>query len=196
VGQNTYPLPDPFFVIATQNPIEMEGTYPLPEAQLDRFMFNILITYPDRNEERLIVKSTTYDTEVDIQPVLKGSDILAVQRIIRRVPVSDHVVDYAVNLVRATRPKTPEALDFVNEWLTWGAGPRAAQYLVLGAKARTILHGRYSVSCDDVRELAIPVLRHRIYTNFNADAEGVDPVKIIERLLEAVPEPSERDYAL
>ena len=194
-GQS-YSLDLPFFVLATQNPIEQEGTYPLPEAQLDRFMFNILITYPDRNEERLIVKSTTYDTEVDIQPVLKGSDILAVQRIIRRVPVSDHVVDYAVNLVRATRPKTPEALDFVNEWLTWGAGPRAAQYLVLGAKARTILHGRYSVSCDDVRELAIPVLRHRIYTNFNADAEGVDPVKIIERLLEAVPEPSEKDYAL
>jgi MoxR-like ATPase len=194
-GQS-YSLELPFFVLATQNPIEQEGTYPLPEAQLDRFMFNILITYPDRNEERLIVKSTTYDTEVDIQPVLKGSDILAVQRIIRRVPVSDHVVDYAVNLVRATRPRTPEALDFVNEWLTWGAGPRAAQYLVLGAKARTILHGRYSVSCDDVRELAIPVLRHRIYTNFNADAEGVDSVKIIDRLLEAVPEPSEKDYAL
>jgi len=193
-GQS-YDLEPPFFVLATQNPIEQEGTYPLPEAQLDRFMFNIFITYPERDEERQIVKQTTYDLDVDIKPVLTGKDIIGVQRIVRRVPVSDHVVDYAINLVRATRPTTREAPDFVDAWLTWGAGPRAAQYLVLGAKARAVLNGRLSVTCDDVRELAIPVLRHRIYTNFNADAEGADSVKIIRQLLETVPEPSEKDYA-
>ena len=191
----TYDLEPPFFVLATQNPIEQEGTYPLPEAQLDRFMFNVIIDYPTRDEEREIVKATTYDTEVELQPVLRGSDILAIQKIVRRVPVSNHVVDYAVNLVRASRPKDPTAPQFVKDWLSWGAGPRACQYLILGSKARAIINGRYNVSCNDVRELAIPVMRHRMFTNFNADAEGVDAVDIINELLKVVPEPSEEDYA-
>jgi len=190
-----YDLELPFFVLATQNPIEQEGTYPLPEAQLDRFMFNIIVDYPTRDEERQIVKATTYDTEADLQPVLRGSDILAIQKIVRRVPVSDHVVDYAVNLVRATRPRDPTAPQFCKDWLSWGAGPRACQYLILGAKARAVIHGRYNVSCNDIRALAIPVMRHRIFTNFNADAEGVDAEDIINELIKTVPEPSEADYA-
>ena len=192
---NTYDLEPPFFVLATQNPIEQEGTYPLPEAQLDRFMFNVFIDYPTREEEREIVKTTTYDTEVELQPVLRGSDILAIQKIVRRVPVSDHVMDYAVNLARATRPKDPTAPQFVKDWLSWGAGPRAGQYLILGAKARAIIGGRYNVSCNDIRALAVPVMRHRIFTNFNADAEGVDAVDIVHELLKIVPEPAEADYA-
>jgi len=191
----TYDLEPPFFVLATQNPIEQEGTYPLPEAQLDRFMLNVIIDYPTRDEERDIVKTTTYDTDVEVQPVLRGSDILAIQKIVRRVPVSDHVVDYAVNLVRASRPKDPTAPQFVKDWLSWGAGPRACQYLILGAKARAIINGRYNVSCSDIRALAVPVMRHRIFTNFNADAEGVTSVDIINELLKVVPEPSEPDYA-
>jgi len=191
----TYDLEPPFFVLATQNPIEQEGTYPLPEAQLDRFMFNVIVDYPSREEERQIVKTTTYDIEAEVHPVLRGSDILAIQKIVRRVPVSNHVVDYAVNLVRASRPKDATAPQFVKDWLSWGAGPRACQYLILGAKARAILHGRYNVSCSDVRALAVPVMRHRMFTNFNADAEGVDSVDIINELLRVVPEPSEEDYA-
>jgi len=191
----TYDLEPPFFVLATQNPIEQEGTYPLPEAQLDRFALNVIIDYPTRDEEREIVKTTTYDTQEDLQPVLRGSDILAIQKIVRRVPVSDHVVDYAVNLARATRPKDPTAPQFVKDWLSWGAGPRACQYLILGAKAKAIINGRYNVSCNDVRTLAIPVMRHRIFTNFNADAEGVTTEDIINELLRVVPEPSEADYA-
>ncbi|MBL7223878.1 MAG: MoxR family ATPase [Candidatus Brocadiae bacterium] len=190
-----YDLDLPFFVLATQNPIEQEGTYPLPEAQLDRFMFSIIVDYPSRDEEREIVKATTYDADVDLQPVLRGSDILAIQKIVRRVPVSDHVIDYAVNLVRATRPRDPTAPQFAKDWLSWGAGPRACQYLILGAKARAIINGRYNVSCNDIRHLAIPVMRHRIFTNFNADAEGVDAEDIINELLKTVPEPSEADYA-
>jgi len=189
-----YDLELPFFVLATQNPIEQEGTYPLPEAQLDRFMFNILVDYPSLDEERTIVKTTTYDRDVELRPVLRGSDILTIQKIVRRVPVSDHVVEYALRLTRSTRPGSPDAPAFINDWLSWGAGPRAAQYLVLGAKARTIIHGRYNVTCDDIRKLAIPVLRHRIFTNFNADAEGIDSVKIIDLLLKSVKEPSEKDY--
>ncbi|MFP4055638.1 MAG: AAA family ATPase [Candidatus Brocadiia bacterium] len=191
----TYDLEPPFFVLATQNPIEQEGTYPLPEAQLDRFMFNVIVDYPSREEEHQIVKTTTYDTEVELNPVLRGSDILAIQRIVRRVPVSDHVVDYAINLTRASRPRDPSAPQFVKDWLSWGAGPRACQYLILGGKARAIIHGRYNVSCNDVRALAIPVMRHRIFTNFNADAEGVDAVDIINELVKTIPEPSEADYA-
>ena len=189
-----YDLELPFFVLATQNPIEQEGTYPLPEAQLDRFMFNILVDYPSLEEERTIVKTTTYDRDVELRPVLRGSDILTIQKIVRRVPISDHVVEYALRLTRATRPGSPDAPAFINDWLSWGAGPRAAQYLVLGAKARTNIHGRYNVTCDDIRKLAVPVLRHRIYTNFNADAEGVDSVKIIDLLLKSIKEPSEKDY--
>ena len=194
-GGETFELPPPFFVLATQNPIEQEGTYPLPEAQLDRFMLNIYIDYPTKTEECEIVKSTTYDIETDLKPVLKASDILFIQKIVRKVPVSDHVVDYAVALARATRPGRPESPDFINNWLSWGAGPRAAQHLVLAAKARTILAGRFNVSAADVRDVARPVLRHRLFTNFNADAEGVTPEKVIDRLLETVKETSEKDYA-
>jgi len=191
----TYDLDQPFFVLATQNPIEQEGTYPLPEAQLDRFMFMINITYPSAEEERQIVKTTTYEQVSRPAPVLRGQDILTIQRIVRRVPISDHVLDYAVSLARVTRPGEPEAADFINDWLSWGAGPRAAQYLVLGAKARAILHNRYNVSTNDVRAMAHAVLRHRLFTNFNADAEGINVEHIIDRLLAAVPEPSEEDYA-
>jgi MoxR-like ATPase len=194
-GGVTYDLDPPFFVLATQNPIEQEGTYPLPEAQLDRFMYSVIVDYPSRDEEHQIVKSTTYDLVDEPQPVLRGSDILAIQKIVRRVPVSDHVVDYAVNFVRATRPKDPTAPQFVKDWLSWGAGPRACQYLILGAKARAILNGRYNVTCNDIRTLTIPVMRHRMFTNFNADAEGVGVEDIINELLKVVPEPSEADYA-
>ena len=194
-GGRSYNLDLPFFVLATQNPIEQEGTYPLPEAQLDRFMFNIFIDYPTKDEEHRIVKTTTYEQEADLKTVLRGTDILTIQKIVRRVPVSDHVIDYAIRLARATRRNTEDAPPFVDEWLSWGAGPRAAQYLVLGAKARAILHGRYNVTCNDIRAMAIPVLRHRIITNFNADAEGVDSVRIIKELLKTVREPSEADYA-
>jgi len=189
-----YPLEQPFFVLATQNPIEQEGTYPLPEAQLDRFMLNILIDYPSSEEERRIIQTTTYDFDAQLKPVLLGSDILKIQKIVRRVPVSEHVIDYAVNLVRATRPRRESAPNFVNEWVAWGAGPRAAQHLIVAAKARAILAGRFNVSCADVRGVVKPVLRHRIFTNFNADAEGIDADQIVERLLKTIPEPREEDY--
>jgi MoxR-like ATPase len=190
----TYPLDLPFFVLATQNPIEQEGTYPLPEAQLDRFMFMVNVGYPPREDERQIVKTTTADPVYDLRFVLGGSDIVKIQKIVRRVPVSEHVVDYAVNLVRATRPGTPDAPPFINEWLTWGAGPRAAQYLILGAKARAIFSGRVNVTADDIRQVAPPVLRHRLFTNFNADAERITPEKIVARLLTTVPEPTPEYY--
>jgi MoxR-like ATPase len=191
---NTYPLDLPFFVLATQNPIEQEGTYPLPEAQLDRFMFMVNVDYPPREDERTIVRSTTSEQNVELRFILGAKDILGIQKIIRRVPISEHVIDYAVSLARATRPGTPDAPQFINEWLTWGAGPRAAQYLVLGAKARAIFAGRLNVTCDDIRKVARPVLRHRLFTNFNADAEGMTAEKIVERLLATVPEPSPEDY--
>jgi MoxR-like ATPase len=191
---NTYPLDLPFFVLATQNPIEQEGTYPLPEAQLDRFMFMVNVDYPPREDERTIVRSTTSEQNFELRFILGAKDILGIQKIIRRVPVSEHVIDYAVSLARATRPGTPDAPQFINEWLTWGAGPRAAQYLVLGAKARAIFAGRLNVTCDDVRKIAKPVLRHRLFTNFNADAEGMNAEKIVERLLTTIPEPSPEDY--
>jgi len=190
----TYPLEPPFFVLATQNPVEQEGTYPLPEAQLDRFMFMVKVGYPGREDERAIVKNTTGEIHGEPAAVLTAQDIITVQRIVRKVPVSDHVVDYAVNLVRATRPHEKDAPDFINNWLTWGAGPRAAQYLVLGAKARAILRGRLNVSVDDIRQMAKPVLRHRIITNFNADAEGVDADAIIDKLVATVKEPSAESY--
>jgi len=187
-GGQTFALDQPFFVLATQNPVEQEGTYPLPEAQLDRFMFMVNIGYPSKKEERAIVRSTTMDLEAEPEPVLSATDILHIQKVLRRLPVSDHVVDYAVSLARATRPKEPGAPSFINDWLTWGAGPRAAQYLVLGAKARAILDGRLNVSCEDVRAVAKPVLRHRLFTNFNADAEGIGPDQVIEKLLDTVSE--------
>jgi len=189
-GTRTYELEPPFFVMATQNPIEQEGTYPLPEAQLDRFMLSIYIGYPSRDEERRIVIATTQAIHEEIQPVLKGRDLLAIQQLVREIPASDHMVDYAVDLARATRPKEPESPPFIKEWLAWGAGPRAAQYLVLAAKARAVLHGRMAVSASDIRAMARPVLRHRIFTNFNADAEGVDADQVVEKLVKTIPEPS------
>jgi MoxR-like ATPase len=186
----TYPLDPPFFVMATQNPIEQEGTYPLPEAQLDRFMLSIYIGYPTREEERNIVLATTQTERHAIRPVLQGPDILWIQQLVRQVPTSRHVVDYAVDLVRSTRPKEPQSPDFVKNWLAWGAGPRAAQNIILTAKARAIMHGRFAVGAEDVRAMAPPVLRHRIFTNFNADAEGIDAEQIISKLLQTVPEPS------
>jgi len=193
-GGNSYELDLPFFVLATQNPIEQEGTYPLPEAQLDRFMFMVLVDYPTLDEERMIVKSTTTDVKLEPQEVLTGEDLLALQRIVRKIPVSQHVVDYAVNIARATRPVDGTAPDFVKNYLTWGAGPRAAQYMVLGAKSRALLHGRFNVSTDDIRAVAHPVLRHRIFTNFNADAEGVSADRVVDMLIKAVAEPRVEDY--
>ena len=186
----TYPLDQPFFVMATQNPIEQEGTYPLPEAQLDRFMLSINIGYPTRDEERDIVLATTQTVNHDINPVIGGKDIIWIQSLVRQVPTARHMVDYAVDLVRATRPKEELSPKFVKNWLAWGAGPRAAQNIILGAKARAILHGRFAVSAEDIRTIAFPVLRHRLFTNFNADAEGVDVDQVIKKILEVVEEPS------
>jgi len=187
-GGYTYPLSRPFFVLATQNPIEQEGTYPLPEAQLDRFMFEILIDYPSKADEIRIVKETTRRQQAEPDRVLSGAEVLGLQEIVRQVPVSDHVASYATSLARASRPKGDESPGFVKEWVAWGAGPRAGQYLVLGAKARAVLHGRFNVSCDDVRAVAAPVLRHRIFTNFNADSEGVAVEDVVGRLIREVPE--------
>jgi MoxR-like ATPase len=192
-GQN-FPLALPFFVLATQNPIEQEGTYPLPEAQLDRFMFMVKVDYPSRDEERHIVASTTSETPAEPQPVLSSQDILALQRVVRKIPVSQHVVNYAVNIVRASRPTDATAPDFVKNYLTWGAGPRAAQYLILGAKTHALLQGRFNVSTQDIRQIARPVMRHRMFTNFNADAEGISADNIVEMLFQAVPEPQAKDY--
>jgi MoxR-like ATPase len=193
-GGQTFHLALPFFVLATQNPIELEGTYPLPEAQLDRFMFNIRVDYPSREEEEKIVATTTSSYEAKLERVLGAADILELQRLIRRVPATDHVVRYAVRLARATRggsssgahtlAETPE---FVRQWVSWGAGPRASQYLVLGAKTRAVLRGRFAPGIEDVQAVALAVLRHRVITNFSAEAEGVRPERIIEDLLKTVP---------
>jgi len=180
----TYKLEEPFFVLATQNPIEQEGTYPLPEAQLDRFMFNLWVDYPSQEEEAEIVKATTSAYEAEVKPVLNAEEILKLQRLVRRVPVADEVIDYAVNLVRSTRPAYDKSPDFIREWINWGAGPRASQYLILGAKTSAILDGRPTPEIADVKAIAKPVLRHRLVTNFNAEAEGVSTLDIIERLLE------------
>jgi MoxR-like ATPase len=185
-GANTYPLTPPFFVLATQNPIEQEGTYPLPEAQLDRFMFNIFVDYPSADEEARIVEETTSAYEAHLEKVLNAEEIMRLQGLVRRVPVSRDLVQFAVRLVNATRPRSPEAPQFIKNWVSWGAGPRASQYLVLGAKTRAILDGRYTPVADDVRSVARAVLRHRIVTNFNAEAEGVDPVDIVDKLVEHV----------
>lgn len=185
-GGKRHVLSEPFFVLATQNPIEQEGTYPLPEAQLDRFMFNTYVDYPDEEEELQIVKQTTADLTTTITPTLNADEILALARIVRRVPVADHVARYALRLVRLTRPNQEDAPPFIRDYVNWGAGPRASQYLVLGAKARAALHGRYYASTEDVAAVAYPVLRHRIMTNFNAEAEGVKPDDLIRRLLDTV----------
>ncbi len=187
-GGETYKLDLPFFVLATQNPIELEGTYPLPEAQLDRFMFNVYIDYPSEPDEKSIVTSTTGIAVPSLERVLTAPEVLELQRVVRSVPVSDYVVDYAVRLVRASRPGQDDAPDFVKSWVGWGAGPRASQYLVLGAKARAVLRGELTPSCQDVREVAMSVLRHRILTNFSAEAEGITTPDLIRRLMETVPE--------
>jgi len=184
----TYKLDEPFFVLATQNPIEQEGTYPLPEAQLDRFMFNVYIDYPSEAEEHEIVKSTTAVLSYDLNRILGAEDIIGFQQLVRRVPVSDHLVEYAVDLVRATRPPEKGAPDFIKNWVNWGAGPRASQYLILAAKTKAILDGRPTPGPEDVRFAAYPVLRHRIVTSFNAEADGVDTLEIIKRILERVKE--------
>ncbi len=182
-GGETFRLPEPFFVLATQNPIEQEGTYPLPEAQLDRCMFNIYVDYPDVREEEQIVQSTTSAAVADIRPVMDADSIRNLQNLVRRVPVSDHVIAFAVALARATRPKEDGARQYIKDWVSWGAGPRASQYLVLGAKCRAILDGRPTPSVDDVRSVSRPVLRHRIVTSFNAEADGVSTLDVIDRLI-------------
>jgi len=187
-GGRRHGLEAPFFVLATQNPIEQEGTYPLPEAQQDRFMFKILVRYPTRDEERRIVSETTSERETKILEVLDAAQIIELQQIVRRVPVAPAVIDHALDLCRKTRVKDPEPVpDFVKRWVAWGAGPRASQFLILGAKARAVLAGRYHVSMDDVRAVAKPVLRHRILTNFAAEAEGMNSDGVIDKLLETTP---------
>src|SRR5262245_24474814 len=193
VGGQDYKLPDPFFVLATQNPVEQEGTYPLPEAQLDRFMFMIYVDYPNSAEERQIMKMATGATTQAISAVLSGENILSLQQTVRRVPVAEHIYAYAEKLVRVTRPQTPEALDFCKKWLTWGAGPRASLNLILAAKARAILMGQYHVSCDDVAAVAPAVFRNRLVPNFAAQSEGVNADAIVRKIIEAVPKDKKLD---
>ena len=190
----TYPLDLPFFVLATQNPLEQEGTYPLPEAQLDRFMFSIYVDYPSEADEETIARVTTRPQNVTFQKILRADEILELQRVVRELPISEHVIKYATRLARSTRPSDPRAPDFIKKWIHCGAGPRATQYLVIAAKARAVIDGRLLVTSDDVRAAASPVLRHRMFTNFTADSEGMDTDKIVKKLLDAVPEPDERDY--
>ncbi|MFO0905156.1 MAG: AAA family ATPase [Pirellulales bacterium] len=187
-GGQRHGLPSPFFVLATQNPIEQEGTYALPEAQQDRFMFKVFVRYPSYAEEYRIVESTTAAGRVEVREVLEADEILRIQQLVRRVPAAPHTIHYALRLVRGTRVYEEESHDFALEWVSWGAGPRAAQYLILGAKARAVLHGRYAVSIDDLRALAHPVLRHRILTNYNAESTGVTTDKVVDRLLLETPE--------
>ena len=189
VGGVSRELPKPFFVLATQNPIEMEGTYPLPEAQLDRFMLNVFIDYLPEEDEVRVVSETTRRDDVQPNPVFSAEEVLRIQGVVRKVPVADSIVRYAVRLAATSRPGQAGAPDFVNEWVNWGAGLRAGQALILGAKARTLLQGRSHVTPDDIKALAVPVLRHRILPNFKAEAEGVDADKVVEKLLETVPVP-------
>ena len=185
-GGQTYSLELPFFVLATQNPIEQEGTYPLPEAQLDRFFFQVNIDYPSHDEEVLIAKQTTSDYQIKPEEVLSADEIRTLQDFVKRVPVSDYVANFAVNLVRASRPDDKGSPQFIKDWVSWGAGVRASQNLILGGKARAVLDGRYNVSEEDIKALAYPVLRHRIILNFNAEAEGIGVENVIARLLEEV----------
>ena len=182
-----HPLPQPFFVLATQNPIEMEGTYPLPEAQLDRFMFNVYIDYLPEDQEVSVVQQTTSDDSEPIQSLFDAADVLRFNALVRKVPVAEDLARYAVRLAAASRPHQEGTPDFINEWISWGAGLRAAQFLVLGAKARTLIHGRSHVTIEDIQALASPVLRHRILVNYPAEAEGMTTGKVIEQLLETVP---------
>ncbi len=187
VGRVRHKLPDPFFVLATQNPIEQEGTYPLPEAQQDRFMFKVFVNYPNFEEEFEVARRTTAVMTDAIQPVLSAADIIELQRIVREVPVSDHIIRYSLSLVRQTRVREPGIPDFVEEQLSWGAGPRAVQFLILGGKARALLYGRTHVTIEDIQALAKPVLRHRLVLNFAAESEGVTADQIVDRLLSVTP---------
>jgi MoxR-like ATPase len=195
IGNTTYPLPEPFFVIATQNPIEQEGTYPLPEAQLDRFMFNILVGYPTAAEEEQILMATSRNEDIDVNKILQGKAILNLQKLVGNVAVSEYVVQYVAALVRATRPADPTAPEFVQELVDWGAGPRAGQFLIQGGKALAALDGRFSVSIEDVKRITIPVLRHRVSTNFQAQAEGLTTEDVIQRLMTTIPEPKIPKFA-
>jgi MoxR-like ATPase len=194
VGQETMHLPDPFFVIATQNPIEQEGTYPLPEAQLDRFMFDVRVGYPSLEEEERILSATTKGESHELKKVLSGRAIVNLQKLVTSVPISDYVVKYAARIVRATRPADPSAPEFVKELVDWGAGPRAGQNLILGGKAMAAMDGRFNVSLDDIRKVAVPVLRHRISTNFQAQAEGQTTESVIQRLIKEIKEPEVPKY--
>ncbi len=193
IGGDRHSLPAPFFVLATQNPIEQEGTYTLPEAQQDRFMFKVFVNYPNYDEEYLIAATTTSDLDSDVAQVLSGEEIVRVQQLVRRVPVAPHVIHFALRLVRATRILEDECPDFVKEAISWGAGPRGVQNLLLGAKARAVLEGRTFASTDDVRAVALPVLRHRVITNFSAESSGVTSDDIINRLLDELPERNDGD---
>ena len=186
VGEHTLPLPNPFFVLATQNPIEQEGTYPLPEAQLDRFLFNIIVDYPTEADEREIIRRVTSPGAPEITATMSAEDIIALQAVVKRVPVGDHVIDFAAKLVRATRPKDPSAPDFVKEMVGWGAGPRAGISLITAAKAHAVLRGRFHATTGDVAAVSKPVLRHRVITTFNAEASGVNSDDVIKKLLETL----------
>ena len=188
-------LPEPFFVLATQNPIEQEGTYPLPEAQLDRFLFQVRVSYPNRDEELAIMKQTTGTQQAEVEHVLSAERILHLQELVRQVVVADHVFEYAADLVRATRPDENGTLPFIKQQVSWGAGPRASQYLILASKARALLHGRLHATTADLRALALPVLRHRVLTTFHADAEGVSADDIVNRLLDSIPTPQAKAAA-
>jgi MoxR-like ATPase len=195
IGQTTYSLPDPFFTIATQNPIEQEGTYPLPEAQLDRFMFNIKVDYPSLDEEQRILASTTRHEKPEVSKVLTSRAILNLQKLVASVAVSELIIKYVASLVRATRPKDASAPKFVQELVDWGAGPRAGQFLIHGGKALAAMDGRFTVAIEDVQKVAVPVLRHRISTNFQAQAEGMTTEKLIARLVKEIPVPEQPKYA-
>src|SRR5262249_32798664 len=194
IGQETYSLPDPFFVIATQNPIEQEGTYPLPEAQLDRFMFHIKVDYPSLEDEKRILATATKEEPPELVKVLSAKAIVNMQKLVRSVPAGDYVIDYATRLVRATRPRDPSAPDFVRKMVDWGAGPRAGIYLVQGGKAMAAMDGRFSVAVDDIKKVANPVLRHRVSTNFQAQAEGKTSEDIIQQLLGVISDPEVAKY--
>ena len=189
VGQTTYPLPEPFLTIATQNPIEQEGTYPLPEAQLDRFMFNIKVDYPTADEEERILAATTRSEKVEIRKVLSGKAILNLQNLVAKVAVSEYIVKYVARLIRSTRPRDTSAPEYVRQLVDWGAGPRAGQFLIQGGKALAAMDGRFSVAIEDVQRIAVPVLRHRVSTNFQAQAEGLSTEDLIERLVRETPPP-------
>jgi MoxR-like ATPase len=195
IGRTTYPLPAPFFTIATQNPIEQEGTYPLPEAQLDRFMFNIIVDYPTADEEERILAVTTRQERVETRKVMSAKVIVNAQKLVNSVAVSEHIIRYAAKLVRATRPRDESAPEFIRDLVDWGAGPRAGQFLINGGKALAAMDGRFSVAVEDIRKIAVPVLRHRISTNFQAQAEGMTTDDVVRRLMEMIPEPEIPKFA-